>query len=148
MLGKPEWFTYRKFGWGLTPKTWQGWLYVGVLAFAMGLVFAMGLTDAVKFWVVGIVLGLFIIDVMHIMMQLPKVHDERENMHQLIIERNCSFAAIAALIVMMLFQTYLHRGSLQITSWSQIPFDLSIIVVLGAMLLTKIVSSYYVKVRM
>ena len=28
MIGKPEWFTYRIFGWGLRPRTWQGWAYI------------------------------------------------------------------------------------------------------------------------
>jgi len=29
MIGKKEWFTTRRYtGWGLRPKTWQGWLYV------------------------------------------------------------------------------------------------------------------------
>ncbi len=33
MLGKPEWFERRKYsGWGLTPKTWQGWAYIALMA--------------------------------------------------------------------------------------------------------------------
>ena len=27
MFGKPEWFVKKKLGWGLRPKTWQGWVY-------------------------------------------------------------------------------------------------------------------------
>lgn len=27
MFGKPEWFKKKKWGWGLTPITWQGWVY-------------------------------------------------------------------------------------------------------------------------
>lgn len=29
MFGKPEWFRAKKFGWGLVPITWQGWVYTG-----------------------------------------------------------------------------------------------------------------------
>lgn len=30
MFAKTEWFQKRKYGgWGLTPRTWQGWAYVG-----------------------------------------------------------------------------------------------------------------------
>lgn len=29
MIGKAEWFRERRYGWGLTPVTWQGWIYVG-----------------------------------------------------------------------------------------------------------------------
>jgi hypothetical protein len=35
MIGNPEWFTYRIFGWGVAPKTWQGWVYVAVVAAAI-----------------------------------------------------------------------------------------------------------------
>ena len=28
MIGKPEWFTYKIFGWGAMPRTWQGLAYV------------------------------------------------------------------------------------------------------------------------
>lgn len=30
MFGKPNWFRPKAFGWGLTPKTWQGWAYTTV----------------------------------------------------------------------------------------------------------------------
>lgn len=30
MFGKPNWFRPKTFGWGLTPITWQGWLYAAV----------------------------------------------------------------------------------------------------------------------
>jgi len=32
MFGKPEWFRPKTFGWGLTPVTWQGWVYTLVVA--------------------------------------------------------------------------------------------------------------------
>ena len=32
MIGKPEWFTYRFLGWGVRPKTKEGWLYIAVFA--------------------------------------------------------------------------------------------------------------------
>ena len=28
MIAKPEWFNQRKYsGWGVTPRSWQGWAY-------------------------------------------------------------------------------------------------------------------------
>jgi len=27
MFGRPDWFRPKRFGWGLVPITWQGWLY-------------------------------------------------------------------------------------------------------------------------
>jgi hypothetical protein len=146
MIGKPEWFRYRIFGWGLAPKTWQGWVYVAAMAGVLGFVTATTLTAAVKPWIFGIVFGVFILDVIHIMTQMPKVSDERENYHQLIIERNCSFAAIGALIAVALYQSYQNRAVLE--AGAVMPFDASIAIVLGAMLLTKIVSTVYVKAKM
>jgi hypothetical protein len=37
MFGKPEWFVPKKFGWGLTPVTWQGWVYALAWAAAIAL---------------------------------------------------------------------------------------------------------------
>lgn len=31
MIAQKEWFGRRKYtGWGVTPKTWQGWVYIAV----------------------------------------------------------------------------------------------------------------------
>ncbi len=35
MFGKPEWFRPKSFGWGLTPITWQGWLYTAAWSAVM-----------------------------------------------------------------------------------------------------------------
>jgi len=148
MIGKPQWFKYRIFGWGIAPKTWQGWVYVAVAAVVIASSLSMTMTTALHPWIFGIVLGVLILDVMHIMTQLPKVTDERENYHQLIIERNCSFAAIIALVGVMLWQTYQNKGTLLASSNMAIPFDTSILIVLGAMLFTKIASTLYVKAKM
>ncbi|MBN1793309.1 hypothetical protein JW826_06515 [Candidatus Woesearchaeota archaeon] len=148
MIGKPEWFKYRIFGWGVAPRTWQGWVYVAAAAAILGFVTAAGFNEAVKPIVLGVVFTVFIADILHIMMQLPRVSDERENMHQLIIERNCSFAAIAALIGMALWQSYQNKALMATGGLASLPFDLSIAVVLGAMLLTKIASTLYVKAKM
>ena len=29
MFGKPQWFRAKAIGWGLTPTSWQGWMYTG-----------------------------------------------------------------------------------------------------------------------
>lgn len=139
MIGKPKWFTYRIFGWGIRPRTWQGWVYVLIAIALVGLTMILPLPQTMKMWLFGIVIGLFVLDVLHIMTLLHKVHDERQNLQQLIIERNCSFVAITTLVVVALFQTYQNRAML-----NQLPFDISLVIVLGAMLLTKIFSTIYV----
>jgi len=147
MIGKAHWFKYRTFGWGLAPRTWEGWVYVAVAAFLMAGTLAMGINDKTKMWIFAIIMVIFVVDVLVIMTQLPKVTDERENYHQLVIERNCSFAAIVALLAIAIYQTYQNTGFLQSQNGT-LPFDLSIVIVLGVMLVTKIVSTIYVKAKM
>lgn len=141
MIGKPEWFGYRVFGWGVKPKTWQGWAYVLVAIAIMLSISFMPIHENTKIWIMGAIVIILVADVLHIMTQLYNTNDERENMHQLIIERNCSFAAIAALLAVAMLQTY--EGKM-IINWD-IPFDGSILIVLGTMLITKIASTVYVK---
>jgi cobalamin synthase len=145
MIGKAHWFKYRTFGWGLAPKTWEGWAYIAILVFLIGGTFAMGIKDSTKMWIFAIIMTVAVVDMILIMSQLPKVSDERENYHQLIIERNCSFAAIVALLAVALFQTYKNTGFMQSQG---LPFDYSIIIILGAMLATKIVSTLYVRTKL
>lgn len=145
MIGKPEWFTYRTFGWGISPRTWQGWVYVCALAFLLGFITAIGFTSQTKMWLYITLIIIIMLDVLHIMTQLPKVHDERENLKQLVIERNCSFAAISGLVIMAIYETLSKGREIIIPGMT---FDLSILVVLGFMLLTKIGSTVYLNSRM
>ena len=41
MFGKPHWFIKKKIGWGLTPVTWQGWVYTAAWALIIGGPFAL-----------------------------------------------------------------------------------------------------------
>jgi hypothetical protein len=147
MIGKPEWFTYRVFGWGIAPKRWQGFVYVTVVALLIGFVTAIAVNNAIRIGLYVAILGILLFDVIHIMTQLDSVHDERERMHQLVIERNCSFAAIVALVGVAMFQTYQNRMMLASASMA-FPFDYSILIVLGVMLFVKISSTIYVRMRM
>lgn len=148
MIGNPKWFKYRIFGWGIAPKTWQGWAYIAVAAFVIAGTMAMPMNNVLKAWIFGIVLGIFFLDVLHIMMQLPKTTDERENYHQLIIERNCSFAAIVALLGIAMYQAYQNNAFFAKNVNLAVPFDMTILVVLGAMLFVKIASTLYVRAKM
>ena len=144
MIGKPEWFTYRIFGWGLRPRTWQGWVYVVVfVALFMGTA-SMPIPETTKMSIMWVLMGILIINAVHIMTSLHKFHDERQNLHHLIIERNVSLAAVLALVGVALLQTYQNRG----ITVSGLPFDWSIAVILGVMVLTKGISTFYVNKKM
>lgn len=147
MIGKPEWFTYRIFGWGIAPKRWQGFVYLAVFALLIGFITAIAMNNAIKISLYIILLGILLFDIIHIMTKLDSVHDERERMHQLIIERNCSFAAIVALFGVALYQAYSNMALLGTEKFA-FPFDYSIIIVLGVMLLVKISSTVYVRMKM
>ena len=141
MIGKPEWFTYRIFGWGVRPRTWQGWSYLAAVAAIMGLIRFLPIANAIRMWCFGILVGLVVLDVIHIMTRLDKEHDERERLQQMIIERNCSFAAVVTLIGIAAFQAFKNRHLMK----NGIPFDGSILIVIGVMAFTKIVSTLYVR---
>ncbi|MAG07896.1 hypothetical protein CMO89_00315 [Candidatus Woesearchaeota archaeon] len=144
MIGKPEWFTYRIFGWGLRPRTWQGWAYVAVFIMLFLGIASMPISETAKMSAMWVLMGILIIDAVHLMTVLPKFHDERQNQHHLIIEKNVSLAAVLALVGVALMQTYQNRG----LDTGMLPFDWSIAVILGVMVLTKIVSTVYVNKKM
>ncbi len=141
MFGRPEWFTYRSAGWGLAPQTWQGWVYCGVATAVFLGIPVLPLDWRLRVALLAVLGGAMFLDVFVIMAQLGKVHDERERLHQLIIERNCSFSAVAALCLALLYQSYQflrHPGP-------GLPFDPLLLAVLGIMALTKFVSTLYLR---
>jgi hypothetical protein len=144
MFGKPEWFTYRVLGWGIAPRTWQGWVYL--FAF-LGLLFALVLSpvpEGPKNVLLATLLGLFLADVLAIWVQMGDVHDERRRLHQLIIERNCSLVAVLTVVAVGAYQVAGNRE----VAGAAFPFDPMLLVILGAMALTKLVSGLYLQQKM
>ena len=105
MIGKAKWFQRRKYsGWGVTPKTWQGWVYIAVIMIPF-VVF-----QALPFWDIktrmiftGAWLLFLVLDVTHIMVTLKR--DEREYKIEAISERNAAWAMIFVMIIGILYQT-------------------------------------------
>jgi len=137
MLGRPEWFTYRLESWGIAPRTWQGWVYTGAFFALFFLVISLPIPQRAKSTLMWIIGGVFLLDVFTIWSQLGKVHDERQRLHQLIIERNCCVAAVIALAGALIYQSFRHQA-----------LDPLLLVVLGVMALTKLVTSLYVRWRL
>lgn len=104
MLGKADWFQKRKYGgWGIAPKTWQGWVYiltfiVVLLVFQL-LPFWNDFQRAVftGFWVL-----ILSIDVIQIMFNLKK--DELEKIQEAVAERNASWTMAFVLTIGVLYQ--------------------------------------------
>lgn len=101
MIGKAEWFQRRKYGgWGLQPKTWQGWVYIACFILPL-LIFHI-----LPFWstqlrliVTGFWALLLIIDTLDIMRKLNL--DERERFHEAIAERNALWGVLVVLVIGM-----------------------------------------------
>lgn len=145
MLGKPEWFTYRSIGWGITPRTWQGWVYVLVFISIVFLLVSLPVPNDIKNTVIGIFVGLFTLDAISVWARLGEHHDERQRLHQLIIERNCSVAAVVSIVAVMAFRSLEARGALVSGA---LPFDPLLAVVLGVMAVTKLISTIYLRFKM
>lgn len=139
MLGKPEWFTYHTCGWGIQARTWQGYVYIGTYTVLCLVALLLPIHLGSRIWVIGLLTGLLALDALDILRQLGRHHDERERHHQLLIERNCSFAAVTALVIAMGVQTWQHRHG------PGLPFDPWLPAVLIAMGLTKALSTLYVR---
>jgi len=96
MLGKAAWFTRRRYsGWGLAPKTWQGWVYIliatGLLALSQNLPVA-GLTKSI---ILAILIFILLLDFLQIMASIKL--DERDFKIEAIAERNAAWTMVAGL---------------------------------------------------
>lgn len=90
MIAKSSWFSIRKFGgWGLTPNTWQGWVYL--IIFILPLIFFKNQVFIYS-WT-----AILVIDLFDVFLHLKK--DERETLHEAIAERNALWIIILVLIV-------------------------------------------------
>lgn len=98
MIGKPEWFCARKFGWGLGVKTKEGWAYIAIAALAAIGATMLPLDANAKIAAAGAVVAILVLDVLTIMPKVYSKLDEREQRHQLVAERSASFVAVAGII--------------------------------------------------
>ncbi|MBN2567729.1 hypothetical protein JXB02_06630 [Candidatus Woesearchaeota archaeon] len=104
MIGRPEWFTRRKYGgWGLYPKTWQGWAYIAAFMVPFIIFQALPYWDVTTRTAVTVGwLALLMLDTFHIMARLKK--DEREYRIEAIAERNAAYAMVGFIIIGILWQ--------------------------------------------
>lgn len=103
MLAKAQWFQKRKYtGWGVNPKTWQGWVYIALfICVLVGLQSVSVLSVAVRN-VISIVLVVFVlVDTLQVMAKFDK--DELEEKNEAIAERNASWAMVVILTVGILY---------------------------------------------
>ncbi len=105
MIGKPEWFGIRKFGgWGVRPKTWQGWAYIFVfIIIVTGITFIPGLNEITQTYIVLGLTGLFVADIAHVMIKMKR--DERELIHEAISDRNAIWFMLLILVIGLMYES-------------------------------------------
>jgi hypothetical protein len=141
MFGKPEWFGRRKYsGWGLTPRTWQGWAYILVMVLPLMALPTLGLNGETIFAVTLAWVLLFCFDMLDIMLKLKK--DEREKQIEALAERNSAWAMIAVIAAGVGYQV--AQGIVKHT----VTIDPFLISALLAGAAVKGVTNYYLERRM
>lgn len=104
MIGNPKWFTRRKYGgWGIHPKTWQGWIYLIAIILPLIVFQSIPIWDNMTRIVVTVIwIVLIFIDVIHIMFNLDK--DELEERIEAISERNAAWTMSFILALGIVYQ--------------------------------------------
>ena len=126
MIGNPDWFQIRKYGgWGITPRTWQGWIYIAVL------ILPFVVFQAFPFWgenlritVTVIWMSIILIDILYIMAKMKK--DEREYKVEATAERNAAWSMVIVLATGLLVD-FIRSGMRQ--DFTVNPFLLGALVV-------------------
>ena len=81
MFGQPGWFRKKSIGWGLTPITWQGWIYAlawgGVIALPFVLLITRQQVPEAIIWMVCS-MGMLVWDARKIVQAIER--EERKNM--------------------------------------------------------------------
>lgn len=119
MIGNPKWFDMRKYsGWGLRPKTWQGWVYVLAITIPSTFIwFVPNIDNSTRGIIFFIMWLLFSFDIIDLMVHIKK--DEREHTHEAIAERNASWSMVLVLTTGMIYQlisSYLS-GNIAFDPW-------------------------------
>jgi hypothetical protein len=91
MIAKKEWFKRRKYGgWGVSPRTWQGWVYIAFILIPFMIFQAIpAWSEKSRLIVTGVWIGFLFIDIIPVMVNLKR--DEREFKIEAMAERNAAW---------------------------------------------------------
>jgi uncharacterized membrane protein YhaH (DUF805 family) len=141
VIAQPGWFNRRKYGgWGITPKTWQGTVYLLIV------LIPFAIFQVLPFWsiqtrsiITGIWILFLIVDISDVMIRMKR--DERERIHEAIAERNALWIMMMVLVMGTLYQ--IMTSALNQT----IKIDWFIVAALFAGLIVKSISNIYLNKR-
>lgn len=142
MIAKKEWFERRKYGgWGVIPKTWQGWLFL-VLVILPFVIFQLlpQWSDKIRLYVTIIWLFYLLLEIIPIMIFLKR--DEREDQIEAISERNASWFMSLVLTFGILFEVF--QGALN----ENLEVNLFLIIALAGGALVKTISNFCLEKKM
>lgn len=98
MIANPKWFSVRKYGgWGVVPRTWQGWLYIAIMI--LPFMFVKQNSPIFFAWLIFL-----LVDIGDVMIRMKK--DEREMAHEAIADRNACWVMIAIILVYFLYEIF------------------------------------------
>ncbi len=139
MIGKSEWFSRRKYGgWGLVPKTWQGWVYIAIfIAITIGLQHIPGISGSIQTYLLYGLTAVVCLDVLHIMATLKK--DELEVKIEALAERNAAWVMIVVIAIGIVYQTA------QSTITGQPEIDWFLIATIGGGLIAKALTNFWLE---
>lgn len=141
MFAKKSWFKTRKYGgWGLSPKTWQGWVYIALI------IIPLIIFQSLPFWnnetrlyvTVGWIIFLML-DILPIMVSLRR--DEREYKNEAVSERNAAWFMVMILVIGLLYE--IISSALR----DEIEFNIFIAIALFGGALVKTISNIYLDKR-
>lgn len=104
MFAKKEWFQRRKYGgWGVSPKTWQGWVYLAIM------IIPLIIFQSLPYWStqvrIYVTLGWVVflsLDIIPIMINVYR--DEREFKIESMAERNAAWFMMSVLVLGVLYE--------------------------------------------
>lgn len=104
MLAKSGWFQKRKYtGWGVNPRTWQGWAYVAGFIFVVTTIQSLSFLSVVtKNILSAVLISFFLVDTMQVMAAFGS--DELEQKNESIAERNAAWAMVVILAIGIIYQ--------------------------------------------
>jgi UDP-N-acetylmuramyl pentapeptide phosphotransferase/UDP-N-acetylglucosamine-1-phosphate transferase len=136
MIAKQGWFKRRKYtGWGVTPATWQGWVYIGLLILPIMLLPFFQVSAEFQLVFYGVWFLILILGFIDMAASIKK--DEREIVHEAIADRNSLWAMLAILTSGIAYQA--ARGAINQTS----EIDPVILIALIASVVTKAATNIY-----
>jgi hypothetical protein len=136
MIAKKDWFERRKYGgWGVSPKSWQGWVYIAFILIPFMVFQSLPFWDMQTRMTITIIWLVFLFaDLIPVMINLKR--DEREYKIEAISERNAAWIMSLILVIGVFYEVV--RSSLN----QEVSVNIFLILALLGGAIVKSISNY------